>query len=411
MDENQQTDLRPFDERIRATFRGETMEKVVWQPRFPDWYDHNHIWKLTEQNHDQLTKTQIPKEFWGADPLGCYDLFQGCPRYFGEGWPGLGQWPPYAPFDLGPGVWPRMNIFYAEETLDSEVEHQWGTDAEGLRYHTMKTPVGTVREAWVSGSTYPHERPLKKRDDFPAIKYILEHTEWKFNQQSWDLWADDVQGRTISTEFFMRSPYAKCIVELAGTVPTMILMKRYTKEFDDFCEFYDNWVEKKVLPVFLASPVEEFNFPENMDCRNNPPPVYEKYNLPWLQKYAPKFHDAGKFTQCHFDGYLEDLLPYLTNDQYPCQGIEAPTFQPQGDVTLDEFRKALGDEIVVLDGLPSTIFLKQFSDEFFEDYVYKVLDAFAPRLILGVSDEYSPNGLVSRMLKVPEILDKIYSKR
>jgi hypothetical protein len=397
----------PFDERIRAVFNDKSVEKTVWQPRFPDWYDHNHIWELNEQNHTNITKTSIPREFWGADPLECYELFQASPRYFGEGWPGLGQWPPFAPINLGQGVWPRMNIFYTEETPDAEIIHQWGTDAEGLYYHLMKTPVGTVREAWKPGSTYPHERPLKRKEDFEPIKYIMEHTQWKFNELSWKMWADDVQGRTISTTFFMRSPYAKCIVELAGTVRTMILMKRYTKEFDAFCSFYENWVETKVLPVFLKSPVEEINFPENMDCRNNPPPVYEKYNLPWLRKFAPIFQKAGKFTQCHFDGHLGDLLPYLSNDLYPCQGIEAPTFQPQGDVTLDEFRHALGDNIVVLDGLPSTIFLSQFSESYFEEYVHKVLEAFSPRLILGVSDEFSPNGLVSRMLKVPKILDRI----
>jgi hypothetical protein len=406
MSDNIPSDHPPFDVRIRATFHDKSVGQTVWQPRFPDWYIHNHIWALNEQNHTKLIMTLIPREFWGADPIECYDIFQASPRYFGEGWPGLGDWPPFAPFGLRSGFLSRMSIFYCEETPDAEIMHQWGTDNEGLLYHRMKTPVGEVREAWKSGSTYPYERPLKRKEDFEPIKYIIEHTTWKFNAHSWKIWEQEVQGRTIPTTFFMRSPYAKCIVELAGTAPTMLLMKRYTKEFDAFCSFYENWVEKQVLPVYLNSPIEEINFPENMDCRNNPPPVYKKYNLPWLQKFAPIFQYAGKFTQCHFDGYLKDLLPYLSNDLYPCQGIEAPTFKPQGDVTIDEFYHALGDNIIVLDGLPSTIFLKQFSESFFEEYVVKVLKTFSPRLILGVSDEFSPNGLVSRMLKVPRILNK-----
>ena len=128
MSENMKNERKRFDKHIRAAFRGEKTDRIVWQPRFPDWYDHNHIWGLNETNYKSSTKTEIPREFWGADLLDCYDLFDASPRYFGEGWPGLGQWPPYKPFDLGPGVWERMHIFYTEENPDADITHQWGTD-------------------------------------------------------------------------------------------------------------------------------------------------------------------------------------------------------------------------------------------------------------------------------------------
>lgn len=156
----------------------------------------------------------------------------------------------------------------------------------------------------------------------------------------------------------------------------------------------------------MKSPVEFISCGDNVDCMNDPPPVYKKYILPYFERVAKECKKAGKFTFAHFDGHLRDLLPFLSNDIYPFDGIEAPTIQPSGDITLEEFRKALGDKIIVLDGIPSTIFLKEFSEQQFIDLVQNVLNAFSPNLILGVSDEFSPNGLFKRMQLVTKIIEK-----
>ncbi len=96
----------------------------------------------------------------------------------------------------------------------------------------------------------------------------------------------------------------------------------------------------------------------------------------------------------------------MNNDQYPFDGIEAPTFYPQGGVDIKDFRKALGDRIIVLDGIPSTIFLPYYEEERFVNFVQEVLELFSPNLILGVSDEYSPNGLFKRLNMVAGIVEK-----
>ena len=193
---------------------------------------------------------------------------------------------------------------------------------------------------------------------------------------------------------------------MAGTKRTMILMMRYTSKFDEFCEALNRINYDIVLPSILKSPVKYVSFGDNVDCRNNPPPVYEKYLLPYFEKAARMCKDAGKFTFAHFDGNLEDLLPYMGEDLYPFDGIEAPTFLPQGDVTIQEFKKAYGDHKILLDGIPSTVFLPHFSEKRFVDTVQEVLETFSPNLILGVSDEYSPNGLFKRLKMVSDIVDR-----
>ena len=101
------------------------------------------------------------------------------------------------------------------------------------------------------------------------------------------------------------------------------------------------------------------------------------------------------------DGSLKDLLPYFSN--LPFDGLEALTPQPQGDVSLEELKDAIGDKIF-LDGIPSILFLPEYSNNYVLEYTYKVLNLFSPNLILGVSDELPPNGDICKVEMIAKII-------
>jgi hypothetical protein len=104
------------------------------------------------------------------------------------------------------------------------------------------------------------------------------------------------------------------------------------------------------------------------------------------------------------DGSLKDLLPLIKETEF--DGIEAATPEPQGDVTVDELKEALGDKILQ-DGIPATLFMPQFSATRLEDTVKRLVELFAPNLILGVSDELPPNGQIGRFGIITRILERM----
>jgi hypothetical protein len=116
-----------------------------------------------------------------------------------------------------------------------------------------------------------------------------------------------------------------------------------------------------------------------------------------------ELHKAGKYCHIHMDGSLKDLLPYLSD--LPFDGLEALTPKPQGDVSLEELKDAIGNKIF-LDGIPSILFLPQYSNDYVREYTQKVLEMFSPNLILGVSDELSPNGDIRKIEMIAEIVKK-----
>jgi hypothetical protein len=95
------------------------------------------------------------------------------------------------------------------------------------------------------------------------------------------------------------------------------------------------------------------------------------------------------------------LLPYLA--ELPFDGYEALTPEPQGDVNLEDIRDAIGNR-VLLDGIPSILFLPEYSFDYVREYTQNILELFSPNLILGVSDELSPNGQITKVEMIAEMI-------
>nr|MDO8118057.1 hypothetical protein [Candidatus Sigynarchaeota archaeon] len=207
--------IRTFEERQIATFKHEPVERVVWQPRFSDWYHQNHIHALKPSISDADYAKQgfkcpdLPREVFGMEPWEIYDFLNASPRYPGECWGGMG-------------------FFSTRGNPNAGIKHENVSDGHGNWHHKITTPHGVLTESRRAGSSYPDERILKTRDDFKAVLYYIENNcvEHTFNPVMFDIYKEVNEGRCVSCDGPWRSPYNKCIVELAGTKNTMLLMKQ-----------------------------------------------------------------------------------------------------------------------------------------------------------------------------------------
>ena len=160
----------------------------------------------------------------------------------------------------------------------------------------------------------------------------------------------------------------------------------------------------RLIDVICDSPIEIVNFGENIHAGTLSPALFERYHLPECRRRCDRLHRAGKFVHAHWDGDTRPLLPYAR--ETGLDGIEAITPEPQGDVTLEQIKAALGDEMVLLDGIPAVYFDETYSEEILIEATERILDLFAPRLVLGISDEISSTGDIERIRLVGEIVDR-----
>ena len=164
--------------------------------------------------------------------------------------------------------------------------------------------------------------------------------------------------------------------------------------------FYGNRLQNR-LPdgYFDRSMLDEFF--RLIDAFIDSPKIYEQYLMPYYQKRVEQIHKTKKLCHIHMDGALKPLLPLLSHVDF--DGIEAVTPLPQGDVTLEEIKEALGN-IILLDGMPAIYFLPEYPEEELFAFTEKILKMFAPNIILGISDELPPTGDINRVKLVADIV-------
>ena len=107
----------------------------------------------------------------------------------------------------------------------------------------------------------------------------------------------------------------------------------------------------------------------------------------------------------HWDGNSVTMLPYL--QETGLDGVEALSPLPMGDMTLEQIKAAVQDNIVCLDLLPAIHFLSHFTLKETVEFAQRVIDMFAPKLILGVSDEISQVGEIEKIEAVTELVDSV----
>ena len=178
-------------------------------------------------------------------------------------------------------------------------------------------------------------------------------------------------------------------------------------DMPDVCEEYFKVKQanhERFIRALEKSCFEWINFGDNVHCATLPPYLFEKYVLPEYQHRNELLHKSGFYTFAHWDGDTKALLPYAK--ETGLDGIEAITPKPQGDVTLEEIKQALGDEVDLVDGIAAILFDETYPIEMLREQTEKVIELFAGHLILGISDEMSSTGNIDRIRYVGEIVDR-----
>ncbi len=374
-----------FRRDILKIFAGKTIEKIVFSPRIYYWYLGNRLHIRTRKNDNP----NIPSHFLQKSQLEIFDMLRASPRYSEE--------TIYLPL-LRETIVPEGKI---------KIIREKGTKP-GERVIFHKTPRGTLKQAEsIGGGLGAHitEYPIKTIEDLDIMKYILERTKVEFLKENFEKAEQQFGNRCVVSTYISKSPYQKLVTQFIGFTKLIILLKRFPSKLENFMMFLEQW-DDQLYDLISQSPLKIVNFGENLDANLSPPPYFEKYLIPYYEKRVKQLHQSDKYCHIHIDGSLRDFLPYF--EDLPFDGLEALTAKPQGDVTLEEIKDSIGNKIL-LDGIPSILFLKEYSYDYVQKYTQKILEIFYPRLILGVSDELSPNGDIRKVEMISEIINNLES--
>ena len=354
----------------RDILHGESRGRVLWQPRIICWHMDR-----------EFSKVPLPAPYTGMDIKQLYEAL-GCSNRIYD-------------YNAGQGANHDGSIKLSERRIDEKRVEQ-----------IIETPVGTVncilRSNTSNYGVFQEKWFVETEEDMKVFIYFEENTTRFWNQEGYEqasnYWGNNGEGSI----YFPRTSVQCLYNELTGVEGGVYALM----DFPDTCEEYFKVKHEKEMAyckVLAESPLEWINFADNIHCGTLPPNLFEKYVLPEYQARNEILRKAGKYTFAHWDGDTKTILKYAK--ETGLSGIEAITPIPQGDVTLEEVKAALTDEVDLIDGIPAVLFDEMYPVEQLKQTTQKILDLFAGHLILGISDEMSSTGDIDRIKVVGEVVD------
>lgn len=353
-------------------FEGKAGKQVLFQPRIECWYG------------DKLfLGEELPGGLAGMSKPDMYRALDVSERIYDYGW----------------------NCF--ERIVDPSVRFEEKKTGPNEMTYITHTPIGSVSTVLRSNTsnpgTYYTKWQLETAEDIRVKTYVDEATDWKFRMDGYEntyaQWGDN----GAPTMYIARTPYQEAVVETMGVENTAYALA----DVPELVEKYFDAVEKRNLRLIREinkSPIRIINYGDNIHCAITPPYYMEKYILPIYEQRYPLLKKAGKFVHAHWDGDVKSILKYLSVAHL--DGIEALTPFPQGDVSVEEIRDALGDKLVLLDGIAALLFNDNYPESQLIEQTHRLLEYFAGRLILGISDEMPSRGNIERVRLVRDIVNE-----
>lgn len=354
-----------------AIFEG-TADKVLWQPRLETWIGHH------------MERGTLPERFQGMSNLEIYDILHCSIRYAASA-----------------GI---ERFERRDDLVRIEEQHP---DHTVIR---VRTPVGEIctvyRDIWEDGRRVNHrieDFPVKTVQDLRVATDLVDRQQFRAHLERFSNAANAVGHRAEPTMFLSSSGFTELIKNWCGLTDTYYLLQDHPVEVEAYLRACDRR-DDRLLDEALKLPCRIFNLGDHATNEFTPPPILKKYLMPRWQRIADRLHVAGRFVHTHWDGNSRHMLPFLRETRL--DGVEALTPAPMGDMTLEQIKEAVGDTLVVLDLIPAIDFLPNRPLDEVLEFTRRVMDMFAPKLILGISDEISQVGEIEKVEAISELVDE-----
>lgn len=310
----------------------------------------------------------------------------------------------YADFGVGiylytPDV---FSIHYSPKVKYTEVKT---ADRITWRYDTPVGSIESVQDYVPAQYCFAYSRHFVRRiEDLRVMRYVFENARYSENYEaycSYDrLWGEDGIGFAMGVASM--APMQKLLSRWAGVETTVALSQDHPEELERTFAVIEQ-SQEPLVEVLAGCPAEVVILPENLASQVVGESFFRRFNMPYYRKIVERLHAAGKKVAIHIDGGLRPCLGLLSACGFDI--AEAVTPAPFGDLPVEELRRATGPDIVIWGGLPGGLFSRNYSDEYFEQFVLNVLRQADDRFVLGVADQVPPDAVPARIGRVRELVD------
>jgi hypothetical protein len=362
-------------ERLLAIMDGKLPDCVPWIPRLQIWYEANRREGTLPKPYRNMALREVERDVFG-------------------------------------GTAARDAIIYRIEIEGVEIRTHRPSELETVTEYV--TPVGTVTTKLRST---PHLRRtgiqdaevefmLKRRDDYPVVEYLVEHTRYTPAFEEYEAYERDAGDEGYPMVNCGDCPMHHWMRALVGYNQAYFHLNDYAAEVERLVGVLTDRYKETVWKHMLDSPARLLMHGHHLSSQMTPPPLFEQYILPYYQELAPRVRERGKVLALHADNDTRHILSQIERAGFGM--AECFATHPMVPTTLAEARAAWGDRVIVWGGVPSVILEEPFTDEQFEQYMDDVFRTIAPgaAFILGIADNAMPGSNIERIKRITEIVQE-----
>lgn len=265
-----------------------------------------------------------------------------------------------------------------------EKNTKWCND--GSMIHTYHTKYGDVSERYIykygiSNDGYVQtEFMIKCPDDYKRAIAVLNSKVFEVDNTLDELMEYKLGDEGIFHTWTGEPPYMEAQYLLG--------FERWAYEQVDEPEKFKQLldalmhVQERRMSCVLKSSLKYINI---ANLSGNFSPVnFEKYMLPYIREYAIKLREVGKKSTIHCDATnLKNYTELIKKCKIDI--VEAFTPAPVGDMTLKDFRDAIGENITIWVNFPETIFYSGYNAT--KEYTKNlILSDRCPNKIIGLTE-------------------------
>jgi hypothetical protein len=234
---------------------------------------------------------------------------------------------------------------------------------------TYKTPVGTVwteekrqpgvgqwhaQRSWRDVSPWQTARLIKGPEDYPVVKYMVEHTEYVADPFPIEQALDWLGEEGVVLCALPHSPMQMLMIDWVGSEGGRVFY--HQADYPDLIEelYQALCVSREPLYEIAArSPAPIVLCGDNVDGVLVTPHLFERYFMPVYEVQAQVLHAHGKLMAVHMDGRLNALKHLIART--PIDIVEAFHPPPMGDLPLGEALSLWADKAIWL-GYPGSVY-------------------------------------------------------
>ncbi len=362
-------------ERILAVLDGKTPDRIPWIPRLGIWYEANRLGGTLPAEYRDKSLRQVERDVFG-------------------------------------GTAAREGVVYRTEIRDVEIRTHRPTEMETLTEYV--TPVGTVtarlratdrlRSQGIQDAEV--EFVLKRREDYPVVEYLVEHTHYTPAFEQYERYEREVGDDGYPMVNCGDCPLHHWMRALAGYDRAYYHLNDYPNQVERLLGVLTDRIREQIWPAMLDSPARLLMHGHHLSSQMTPPPLFERYILPYYQELSPRIRARGKVLAMHADNDTRAILSHI--EQAGIAMAECFATYPMVPTTLAEARAAWGDRVIIFGGVPSVILEDPYTDQQFEQYMDDLFRTIAPgkAFILGIADNAMPGSKIERIRRITEMVDR-----